>query len=278
MSRPHSVLTISRGPSASTILRIEHTPYDSTHQKEREPTHNTRLEETTSTRATSTKTSQEQKRTAKEPPTDQGKTERNSEHSEKPTTNQDKQGATTEPEATQRENENQTENKNGTENTPKKKQKQTNKHIEEKSIYNSIAIKGNTEQIPNGKFALDGYAVKKSNFSWGCFLCCSVSVPSLLGFSLVSLCFLLLPLLFFCSLLSVLGLWFGVRFFSLFAVSVSFVFLVLGLGSVGRSLFGGAFPFLPLLRFVLRLLSLGCFLPLFLVVRVLCFVSGFSFP
>lgn len=278
MSRPHSVLTISRDPSASIILRIEHTPYDSTHQKEREPTHNARLEETTSTRATSTKPSQEQKRTAKEPPTDQGKTERNSEHSEKPTTNQDSKEQQQKQKQRKGKTKNQAENKSGTENTPKKKQKQTNKHFEEKSIYNNTAVKGNTEQIPNGKFALDGCVVKKPNFSWGCFLCCSVSVLSLLGFSLVSPCFLLLLLLFSCSLLSVLGLWFGVRFFSLFAVSASFGFRVLGLGLVGGSLLGGAFPFLLLLRFVLRLLLLVCFLLLFLVVRVLCFVSGFSFP
>ena len=116
--------------------------------------------------------------------------------------------------------------------------------------------------------------------SWGCFLCCSASVPFLLGSSLVFLCRLVVGLLlsFFCSWFSALGGLFGVWSFSWFVVFASFVFLVLGLFLVGRSSLGVAFRFLPLRRSVLRLLSLGFFLRSSPVVRVLCFAFGFSFP
>ena len=58
----------------------------------------------------------------------------------------------------------------------------------------------------------------------------------------------------------------------------SSAFPVLVLCSAGRSLLGGVFPFLSLLRFVLRSLLPASFLPLFPVVRVSFVPCGFSFP
>lgn len=142
-------------------------------------------------------------------------------------------------------------------------------------------------------------------FFWWCLSC----LVFLLAFVLCSalllvlfcLCLCLVASARLCSVLlalvvvlclglrSLLSLRFGcpfLRFLSLallgccsscFALPASFVFLVLGLGSVGRALLGVVFPSLLCLLFVLRSLSLAFFLLWFLVALVSSVPCGFSF-